>query len=282
MEGLFYLNKHLISWLGSAAADKQENNEGIENVNQKQDKENNSVDSDITIAPENKSPAEIKSVVNYIYSTIHETSNKIRKVVEESSVFGEFNKEQETFSKNNKRNVAKGFPPWLGCVNEEVLKAECLSLSGDRRNFLRNPPAGLDFHFDYEASFPTALAIMEEDSVLVKMRYNLVPKLIKEVDFWRNYFYRINLICRANELKLIHSHESSSEIELFNRTKNENLESSPETEAQRSADSLMESWEKELESELQVYTVIGQDENYDIQDGDKLEIDTYTEETTTL
>lgn len=36
--------------------------------------------------------------------------------------------------------------------------------------------------------------MLEHDQNLIEMRFQLVPKVTKEVDFWRNYFYRISLI----------------------------------------------------------------------------------------
>lgn len=47
----------------------------------------------------------------------------------------------------------------------------------DRRNFVRAPPAGVEFEFDYDVSYPIALAIMNEDKELEKMRFELVPKM---------------------------------------------------------------------------------------------------------
>ena len=79
--------------------------------------------------------------------------------------------------KNQVNNTATALPPWTGCHNEQALKEECLSLSTDKRNFVRSPPAGVDFHFDYEVSYPVAMAIMEQDPNLQKMRYELVPKM---------------------------------------------------------------------------------------------------------
>ena len=38
------------------------------------------------------------------------------------------------------------------------------------------------------------MAVLEHDENLIEMRFQLVPKVTKEVDFWRNYFYRISLI----------------------------------------------------------------------------------------
>lgn len=47
----------------------------------------------------------------------------------------------------------------------------------DRRNFVRAPPAGVEFDFDYDKMYPVALAIMAEDPNLEKMRFDLVPKM---------------------------------------------------------------------------------------------------------
>lgn len=99
---------------------------------------------------------------------------------------------------------------------------------------MRSPPAGVEFNFEFEVTYPIALAILAEDPNLEKMRFELVPKVyvflfdkyfclkkniplfchqlhllffahfdlysISEENFWRNYFYRVSLICQANEL----------------------------------------------------------------------------------
>lgn len=41
---------------------------------------------------------------------------------------------------------------------------------------------------------------MAEDQQLEKMRFELVPKIITEENFWKNYFYRVSLICQASDL----------------------------------------------------------------------------------
>ena len=33
------------------------------------------------------------------------------------------------------------------------------------------------------------------------MRYELVPKVVKEDEFWKNYFYRVNLIKQSFDLR---------------------------------------------------------------------------------
>lgn len=67
--------------------------------------------------------------------------------------------------------------PWIGHANEAKIKEEILGLSQDRRNFVRAPPAGVDFEFSYDTAYPTAIAIMAEDKALETMRFELVPKM---------------------------------------------------------------------------------------------------------
>ena len=88
------------------------------------------------------------------------------------------------------------------------MKAKILSLSNDKRNFLRAPPSGVTFEFDYASVSATALALLQEDQELEKMRYELVPKKVKEDEFWRNYFYRVNLIKQSFDLKDLEANNS--------------------------------------------------------------------------
>lgn len=52
----------------------------------------------------------------------------------------------------------------------------CALWSQDKRNFLRDPPAGVQFHFDMEHMYPLATVMLEEDQLLNRMRFDLVPK----------------------------------------------------------------------------------------------------------
>lgn len=150
----------------------------------------------------NKAGAKIKETVKDNVSI--KATNCLRLValisVDLQSILGEFNKEQEAFIKDQSgKGGDAGICPWVGHgLNEDKIKEEILSLSGvsgprkfgsskihdtifsvsqDRRNFVRAPPAGIDFEFNYDASYPTALALMAEDSQLEKMRFDLVPKM---------------------------------------------------------------------------------------------------------
>ncbi|XP_050087234.1 synapse-associated protein of 47 kDa isoform X4 [Anopheles aquasalis] len=146
-----------------------------------------------------KVTAGAKSIGSFLYSSFNKAGDKI-KHLKDNSILGEFSKEQEAFIKNQQGGNGAGVCPWVGHANEAKIKEEILSLSADRRNFVRAPPAGVEFEFDYDSSYPVALAIMNDDKELEKMRFELVPKIITEESFWRNYFYRVSLICQAADL----------------------------------------------------------------------------------
>ncbi|XP_035538104.1 synapse-associated protein 1-like [Morone saxatilis] len=96
--------------------------------------------------------------------------------------------------------VEAAVPPWVGYNEEETIQQQILALSADKRNFLRDPPAGVQFHFEMEQMYPLAAVMLEEDQLLNRMRFDLVPKHVKEEVFWRNYFYRVSLIKQSAQL----------------------------------------------------------------------------------
>ncbi|KAK4871755.1 hypothetical protein RN001_015879 [Aquatica leii] len=245
------------------------------------------------------------SAVNKAGKTVTEAGAKIKKTVEENSILGEFNKEQDAFVKSQQGTTASALPPWAGCANEESLKDECLSLSTDRRNFVRSPPAGVDFQFNYDISYPVAMAIMEQDPNLEKMRFNLVPKVISEENFWKNYFYRVSLICQANELSFLGNSQSGTETITSEQPIDRSIKDMASDEfvsdtLQATSQDLVEvhegmkkltfgttknceeEWEKELEAELQDYEVVSEnkslssknDSNWEKDIEDMLEEDT--------
>ncbi|XP_029404311.1 synapse-associated protein of 47 kDa isoform X15 [Bactrocera dorsalis] len=136
---------------------------------------------------------------SFLSSAINKAGAKIKETVKENPILESFNKEQEAFIKSQ-GGADSGVAPWIGHTNEAKIKEEILGLSQDRRNFVRAPPAGVDFDFNYDTAYPTAIAIMAEDKALETMRFELVPKIITEENFWRNYFYRVSLIIQAAEL----------------------------------------------------------------------------------
>ena len=106
------------------------------------------------------------------------------------------------------------------------------------------------------------------------MRFQLVPKVTKEVDFWKNYFYRISLIKQSAEpieaaveiiqvwslytaILILHvdtdyviQDEEGTEDDTAEEIKNLEEEFASEEVGTKSEE--IPQWEKELQDELQV------------------------------
>lgn len=169
---------------------------------------------------EQEQPVPAKGLGDYFFSfassaskkiseSVVETAQTIKKTVEEGKIdgiidktfLGDFQKEQEKFVQEKKAKKSEAaVPPWVGYNEEETIQQQILALSADKRNFLRDPPAGVQFHFEMEHMYPLAAVMLEEDELLNRMRFDLVPKLVKEDVFWRNYFYRVSLIKQSAQL----------------------------------------------------------------------------------
>lgn len=65
---------------------------------------------------------------------------------------------------------------------------------------MRNPPGGSQFVFVLNEFAGAAKIMLAEDPNLSRMRFELVPKVVKEDAFWRNYFYRVSLIKQSAQL----------------------------------------------------------------------------------
>ncbi|XP_068157513.1 synapse-associated protein of 47 kDa isoform X2 [Drosophila tropicalis] len=161
---------------------------------------------------------------SFLSSAISKAGTKIKETVKDNTILDSFNKEQEAFIKGQ-GGAGNGAAPWIGHANESKIKEEILGLSQDRRNFVRAPPAGVDFEFSYDSAYPTAIAIMAEDKALETMRFELVPKIITEENFWRNYFYRVSLIIQAAELGTLGADGVGQASSGEDETKNQNSES---------------------------------------------------------
>ncbi|NP_001231038.1 synapse-associated protein 1 isoform 2 [Sus scrofa] len=121
-------------------------------------------------------------------------------------------------------------PPWVDSNDEETIQQQVLALSADKRNFLRDPPAGVQFNFDFDQMYPVALVMLQEDELLSRMRFALVPKLVKEEVFWRNYFYRVSLIKQSAQLTALAAQQQAAGKEEKSRGREDE---SPLTEAVR-------------------------------------------------
>lgn len=174
-----------------------------------------------------------------ITESVAETAQTIKRSVEEGkiddiiekTIIGDFQKEQKKFveEQHTKKSEA-AVPPWVDSNDEETIQQQILALSADKRNFLRDPPAGVQFNFDFDQMYPVALVMLQEDELLSKMRFALVPKLVKEEVFWRNYFYRVSLIKQSAQLTALAAQQQASGKEEKSNNREDDL---PLTEAVR-------------------------------------------------
>uniref|UniRef100_A0A0X3NNX1 Synapse-associated protein 1 n=1 Tax=Schistocephalus solidus TaxID=70667 RepID=A0A0X3NNX1_SCHSO len=182
---------------------------------------------------------------NYLLSLARESTSKVAGEISSaakelsdkflhSAPFVEFSRAQSAFEAERTRDaVCKfGLPPWhpdlTGMHDQgtiDMLRDQILALTQDERNFLRAPPSGSSFSWDSEKSaglLNTATTMLQKDEKLALMRFRLVPKRLKEDDFWRNYFYRISLIRQAAQLSVL-ANVSPEDAMYFNSAADEDL-----------------------------------------------------------
>eukprot|EP00484_Ammonia_sp_Unknown_P002310 CAMPEP_0197073204 /NCGR_PEP_ID=MMETSP1384-20130603/210489_1 /TAXON_ID=29189 /ORGANISM="Ammonia sp." /LENGTH=504 /DNA_ID=CAMNT_0042512037 /DNA_START=16 /DNA_END=1530 /DNA_ORIENTATION=- len=136
-----------------------------------------------------------------------QVNEKVNQFVEEQKK--EFNAvEQETDLSRRKRLkreqiMSSGHPPWH--IDEKThaqqiqfmdeLRLNILKLCEDENNFLIKAPTSTSvFDFKLEYALPYAQCALREDPVLPDIRFKMVPKKLTEEQFWKNYFYRVNVI----------------------------------------------------------------------------------------
>ena len=94
--------------------------------------------------------------------------------------------------------------PWA-VFDDEERRVQCETLvrglSEHRRTFME--PAKAEFEFDFNLHISQAQELLKLDSNLARWRWDIVPGKISEEKFFRNYFYRVNLVVdslRGDEL----------------------------------------------------------------------------------
>lgn len=85
----------------------------------------------------------------------------------------------------------------------EELQTRVLNLSEVEDTFLVSAPDDTVFEFNFHNLLPFAHAALAEDKNLSQQRYVLVPKRVEEDAFWRNYFYRVQLVRNQLELPVL-------------------------------------------------------------------------------
>uniref|UniRef100_A0A4W3JIG9 Synapse-associated protein 1-like n=1 Tax=Callorhinchus milii TaxID=7868 RepID=A0A4W3JIG9_CALMI len=152
------------------------------------------------------------SATKKVSESVRGTAQTIKKSVEErkiddlfnKTIIGDFKKEQEKFVKEKKsKKSGTLFSVFYYGVLYFGFAVEQFNIAIAVALFPFDPPAGVQFNFEFDRIAPVAMVMLREDELLNKVRFDLVPKLVKEEQFWRNYFYRVSLIKQSAELSLL-------------------------------------------------------------------------------
>ncbi|XP_042569881.1 synapse-associated protein 1-like [Cyprinus carpio] len=208
------------SWLGGESGEKEEKTDEQEAA----EEENINTETEETQHILQQAKGLSGFILNFasnaskkISESVAETAQTLKKTVEESNIDGIIDKtilgdfQQTLVLDINALSTDAAVPPWVGYNEEETIQQQILSLSADKRNFLRDPPAGVQFQFDFEQMYAVALVMLQEDELLNRMRFDLVPKQVKEDVFWRNYFYRVSLIKQSAQLTALAAQQQREE-----------------------------------------------------------------------
>ncbi|KAI8817445.1 uncharacterized protein EV422DRAFT_225201 [Fimicolochytrium jonesii] len=84
--------------------------------------------------------------------------------------------------------------PWDGAEDADLLRRAVQALSKQPAIFLEEVPSDVPFDFDLEASYPVIMELLKLDEELGRTRFRLVPRKIKEPQFWQRFFYQVHLL----------------------------------------------------------------------------------------
>lgn len=89
--------------------------------------------------------------------------------------------------------------PWESAHPDRRAEARerVMKLSLEDQTFTIPPPKEAKYVYDATQREPYAARMLETDALLSAKRFKLVPKVVDEQEFWRNYFYRVDLILNA-------------------------------------------------------------------------------------
>merc|ERR1712079_194224 len=241
----------------------------------------------------------LSNAFNKVGKAATDYSKVVQETVYKAPLIADFNKEQEEFIRTRSDKELPS-APWAGYNNEAELKEKIMALSEDKRNVLRAPPSVVNFDFEYTSVTSPALLLLEADPKLKQLRYELVPKVIKEDEFWKNYFYRVSLIKQSFELSNSMTEGARKDKQANTTNKpidDENIENTATSNDhddefvsdlhQASSKDIAEAdeamkklgltkndneWEAELEGELNEYEMVGDDgEAVDVEDNPEWE-----------
>ncbi|CAD5206507.1 unnamed protein product [Bursaphelenchus okinawaensis] len=175
----------------------------------------------------------------------------------DNTILGQLTEEQKLFEKQVSASVDVDIP-FREVLEHDEVKKQILNLSQDQKAFLEDAPV-VDEELTIAKIEAMAAFFVTYDPRILDIRFELVPKKITEERFWRNYFYRVNLICKANENSMREKKEAKEEqekeVEVEEKTE-ENEEETTEEEKKPEKEKDDEDWESEFLNDMPDYEVV--------------------------
>eukprot|EP00808_Paulinella_micropora_P016825 g1671.t1 len=175
------------------------------------------------------------------FSSITETVAKTAAMVQEkvadtyTQTMKELEAEEARTSQKKAANDKTSYPLWKiwaadKVVLEDELKKRILNLSKDGNTFISSPLTQ-KFKFDMKDYAALAKQILVDDENLPTVRHKLVPTTMKEVEFWKLYFYAVEQLRDEMGLSSLLTHISDQDED----TKATTTKATPAKEKETSA-----------------------------------------------
>jgi len=162
-------------------------------------------------------------------STVHKKVNDF--VEEQKKEYNEVEEESDLQRRrrlNKERMMQSGHCPWFidrtdndvdSDELEDELRLNILKLCENESNFLVKAPSSSSvFGFKLECALPYAQKALAEDPILPQIRFRAVPKKLSEEQFWRNYFYRVNVIRESLGVAKLNFSEPPRKVQATEKT----------------------------------------------------------------
>ncbi|KAL3112196.1 hypothetical protein niasHT_016969 [Heterodera trifolii] len=128
-------------------------------------------------------------------SKLQEKATNISAIVSERTIIGNIEKERQKFMEELRKEGKCVDEIGLdGLLADVEAQQHIIAISSNPRNFTDEPPLTFALDSDIALVKQYADALFRLDPRLAVLRFELVPKLVPEDKFWRNYAYRILLV----------------------------------------------------------------------------------------
>mmetsp|Transcript_12957 Transcript_12957/g.16813 ORF Transcript_12957/g.16813 Transcript_12957/m.16813 type:complete len:363 (+) Transcript_12957:263-1351(+) len=254
-----HLNKDLSSIWGWASSAAESISETVKKSTEELKEKVETVSKDL----------DLDSALKQVSETVLEATDSIKMNMD---ALNKAEKEDEA-TKEDLKSVQKHLQyPWEPKTRfSSEIRERVMRLSEDNNTFLVPPPEQVNFKLDLTEKIADGAKLMlEVDKNLSKKRFELVPRQVDEDTFFRNYFYRVELIKRSygvNE-SIDQQYSKSAPVDITKAsndlagTDGDDFESKGVATKREESNSM--SWEEELSAELADET------NFDMFDDDEL------------